>query len=135
MRIMLDTNILISAAFFRNVQMDETIEFITMRHDLILADVVIDEFIEVASYKKFDRVEAAKRFISKLPFTLFETPDISQIEGVTIRDESDYPILFTAIKSEVDIFITGDKDFLESSITTPVMMTISQFKSKYIQSE
>ena len=133
MRIMLDTNILISAAFFRNVQMDETIEFITMRHDLILADVVIDEFIEVASYKKFDRVEAAKRFISKLPFTLFETPDISQIEGVTIRDESDYPILFTAIKSEVDIFITGDKDFLESGIERPEIISHLDFWDKYLK--
>lgn len=44
-----------------------------------------------------------------------------------IRDESDYPILYTAILEDVDILITGDKDFLDIEIERPEILTPAQF--------
>ncbi|MBQ3585193.1 MAG: hypothetical protein II964_00635 [Synergistaceae bacterium] len=44
-----------------------------------------------------------------------------------IRDEKDRPLIRAAIREGVDIFITGDKDFLESGITTPQIMSASEF--------
>jgi predicted nucleic acid-binding protein len=69
MRIMLDTNILLSAALFPNERTDRIIEFIVKNHSLVLSDLVIEEFIEVAGYDKFKRVAEAKEFLKKLSFT------------------------------------------------------------------
>lgn len=48
-----------------------------------------------------------------------------------IRDENDYIILHTAIIEEVDILITGDKDFKAVNIEKPEICTPSEFLEKY----
>jgi len=48
-----------------------------------------------------------------------------------MRDEYDYPILSTAILEDVDILITGDKDFAVVDIDRPEILTPSQFLRKY----
>ena len=44
-----------------------------------------------------------------------------------IRDYCDRPILRAAIQAGADILLTGDKDFLDSGIKTPRVMTPAQF--------
>lgn len=44
-----------------------------------------------------------------------------------IRDVKDRPILRAAINAKADILLTGDKDFLESGLTTPKIMTPAGF--------
>ena len=44
-----------------------------------------------------------------------------------IRDIKDRPILRAAIHANVDILLTGDKDFLESGIKTPLILTPAEF--------
>jgi putative PIN family toxin of toxin-antitoxin system len=132
MRVMLDTNILISAGLFPNDRMDEIIDFIVRHHKLILPDLVIDEFLKVAAYDKFDRVQAAGAFLEQLTFSSFDTPEVTPVDGLTIRDDADYPILFSAVKANVDILITGDRDFLESDIASPRIMTLSEFASEFV---
>jgi predicted nucleic acid-binding protein len=44
-----------------------------------------------------------------------------------IRDVKDRPILRAARKAGVDILVTGDKDFTESSVTQPEIMTATRF--------
>ena len=48
------------------------------------------------------------------------------IEG-KVRDIKDRPILRAAINAGADILLTGDKDFLESGIEDPRVMTASEF--------
>ena len=43
----------------------------------------------------------------------------------------DYIILHTAIIEDVDVFITGDKDFFEVIIDRPEIMSVSDFLNKY----
>jgi hypothetical protein len=43
MRIMFDTNVLISAGLFPNEQINHLIEFIVTEHELVLSDVITDE--------------------------------------------------------------------------------------------
>ena len=134
MRIMLDTNILITTGLFPNITVNHFIEYIVSEHELVLSDLVIKEFIEVAGYEKFNRVSAAQEFLKKLKYYEFKTPDVKPIEGVSIRDDNDYPILFSAITAGVDLFITGDKDFLECSVDSPKIMTMAQFGKEFISS-
>lgn len=43
-----------------------------------------------------------------------------------IRDTADRPILRAAIIANADILLTGDKDFLESGIDHPQILTPAQ---------
>ncbi len=58
---------------------------------------------------------------------IVDTPERPVKEEKLIRDMMDRPILRSAIVSDVDIILTGDKDFLESGIDRPRMMTPSDF--------
>ena len=132
MRIMVDTNILLSASLFPNSRMDSIFEYIEREHILVISDLVIEEFIEVAGYPKFDKTEAAKEFLRKLSFDAYKTPKVVPLKGVSIRDNDDYDILFSAIKSKVDVFLTGDKDFLECDVESPKMMSLHQFEKNFL---
>ena len=44
-----------------------------------------------------------------------------------IRDVNDRPILRAAIEAKADVLLTGDKDFLESGVKKPAIMTPAEF--------
>jgi predicted nucleic acid-binding protein len=48
-----------------------------------------------------------------------------------MRDIYDYPILATAILEDIDVLITGDKDFAAVDIERPEILTPTEFLSKY----
>lgn len=48
-----------------------------------------------------------------------------------MRDTKDLPILVTAILESVDVFVTGDKDFLVLDIDMPDIVTMAEFSEKY----
>ena len=50
---------------------------------------------------------------------------------IKMRDEKDVPVLYSAIISDVDILITGDKDFNDVDVEKPEIMTVSEFLEKY----
>ena len=63
-----------------------------------------------------------------MPFELVYTPKEMDMSGFpTVRDAKDSPILATAILENVDVFITGDKDFLVLEPETPEIVTIAEF--------
>jgi hypothetical protein len=51
-----------------------------------------------------------------------------------IRDKKDYPILASAIIADVDVFITGDKDFGGLDLEHPEIMTIEVISKPSISS-
>lgn len=53
-------------------------------------------------------------------------PGVDHAEKL-IRDAKDQPILNAAIVYDVDVILTGDKDFLALDMERPKCMTISQF--------
>ena len=44
-----------------------------------------------------------------------------------VRDADDRPILRAAIAAKADVLLTGDKDFLESGLESPKIMTPAEF--------
>lgn len=48
-----------------------------------------------------------------------------------MRDVKDAPILATAIMESIDVFLTGDKDFLVVDIEIPEILTMKEFLEKY----
>ena len=48
-----------------------------------------------------------------------------------MRDVKDSPILATAIMESIDVFLTGDKDFLVLDVETPEILTMKEFLEQY----
>jgi predicted nucleic acid-binding protein len=68
---------------------------------------------------------------TELPYELVYTPSfIEKDKFPAIRDEYDYPILATVILENVDVLITGDKDFAEVDVDHPEILTPTIFLSK-----
>ncbi len=129
---MLDTNVLISMLFFPSAQFKRTLDYITRNHKLILSSFVIDELFAVTARKFPTKKYAIDSFLSNLSYELVYTPCHMQGNLFEIRDKNDYPVLYTAIVENIDIFITGDKDFLDIDIEMPEIMTPADFIEKFI---
>ena len=74
MRIMLDTNVLVSALLFPGQKMNSLIETITTNHQLVLSSFIVGELFDV-TYRKFpDKVATIDTLLSQLPYELVYTP-------------------------------------------------------------
>lgn len=132
MRIMLDTNILISIFVFKSKILNKVIETILLEHKLILSSFVVDELKRVVSRKFANKLRELDEFLTVLPYELVYTPEIMDESLFEIRDKMDYPVLYTAIIEDVDILVTGDKDFSEADVEKPEILTPSEFFEKYV---
>lgn len=131
MRVMLDTNILISMLFFPSEQFRWILDYITRNHRLVLSSFVIDELFAIAARKFPTKRHAVDAFLSDLAYELVYTPYNMQGNLFEIRDKNDYPVLYTAIIENIDIFITGDKDFLDVNVEIPEIMTPTDFVERF----
>ena len=60
------------------------------------------------------------------------TPKILDLEEFpVVRDAKDSPILATAILDNVDVFVTGDKDFLVLDVEMPDIVNMTEFLERY----
>lgn len=66
----------------------------------------------------------AEVLLAELAYELIPAVDHAQ---KLIRDAKDQPILNGAILSDVDVILTGDKDFLSLDLDRPKCMTPAQF--------
>ena len=132
MRIMVDTNILISAVVFRSEKMYAVMEYIVSNHELVLPTYVVDELRDVVKRKFPKVVKQLDEFLTKLSFTVAYTPNTTPSGLFEIRDVADAPILYTAIIEGIDVFVTGDKDFHAVEIEKPLIMTIADFQTTYM---
>ena len=130
MRVMLDTNILLSAMFFPGGLMDELMKKAAIENRLVLSSYVVDELFDVIRRKFPDQEKTADTFLSRIPYELVYTPR-QPVPGLfEIRDPDDYAVLYSAITEDVDIFVTGDKDFENLNLVEPEILTPAQFLAK-----
>lgn len=133
MRVMFDTNILVSAGLFRSSRLAALAERVSDEHTLVLSSQIIDELRMVMDMKFPHKKAACEAFLNKLSFEMVLTPRyVDPSIYPRIRDKSDYPILASAIIADVDVFITGDKDFLALDVERPEILAISQFAEQYM---
>lgn len=130
MRILLDTNILLSAALFPNgIAAKAYYKAVSYPHDGVVCDWSIDELRRVFNRKFPQRLGTLDRFLSlsATSFHIIPTPVESVADEAKIRDVKDRPILRAAQQAGVDLLLTGDKDFLESGVETPQILSPAQF--------
>lgn len=131
MRIMLDTNILISAFVFKSKKINELIKVLSNEHEIIICSYCVEEMKEVINKKFKVDGKTLETFLETFPFELVFSPTQLEEKKFEIRDEKDYIILYTAIIENVDILITGDKDFKDVEIEKPEILTCTEFLEKY----
>lgn len=131
MRVMLDTNILVSAFIFKSSKMNSLIEKLSKEHEIVIASYTIDELKELVKEKFNVEYKALDNFLSEFNYTLVYSPSEVEEKLFKIRDENDYIILHTAIIDDVDILITGDKDFKDVDIERPEIYAPSEFLEKF----
>lgn len=130
MRIMIDTNVLLSALVFKSTKLAQLIEYIIEKHTLVLCSYVIEEAYVVITRKSQKYKVALDRFLLNASFEMVYTPMDTTIAPV-VKDEKDIPVIVSAIASDVDVLITGDKDFANLAIDRPEVLTPSEFLNSY----
>ena len=116
--------------FFPSDQTRKLAQKLTDSHQIVVCDYVIEELQLVTSRKFPQKRKYLDRFFLELPFELVYTPKVLDLnEFPEMRDKKDSPILATAIMEDIDVFITGDKDFLVLDVDIPKILTITEFLS------
>ena len=95
MRIMIDTNILVSALLFPGETINAMMKKVTSEHTLVLSSFVVEELMDVTERKFPDKTKAVDTLLSQLPYELTYTPKQPDMELFEIRDIKDYPVLYT----------------------------------------
>ena len=130
MRVLIDTNVLISAALSASgVPYQAYVKAASYPNHGLICEQNVDEMKRVFNKKFPMRLAALDRFLSTALLTLELVPvpvdeDVSESQ---IRDVKDRPILRAALKAKADILVTGDKDFLESGLEHPEIMAPAEF--------
>lgn len=124
MKIFIDTNVLISGFVFGGKTGELLKTLIRSEHELILSDYVDAEFKEKLIEKWPDKAEKLYDMLHSISAFHF-VKSASETLG-TLRDKKDVPVLSDALFHNADILLSGDKDFLESNIENPQIMSPSE---------
>jgi putative PIN family toxin of toxin-antitoxin system len=134
MRILTDTNIIISAILFPNSIVARVWNYIIEHHYVIISKYSIGE-LKVVFQRKFpNSIGVLQHFLANIACEVVdaEQPDI---EIPLIRDKADLPILVAAIVTDADILLTGDKDFSDIPLDKPLVMTPSIFMKSFMEQD
>ena len=127
MRIMIDTNIIISAWLKPEGRIANLLKQLVAKHEICICTFSIEELQRVVERKFPQRRETLDTFLQEFSFELLYTPTALPENMPAIRDENDYPILVSAMAADVDILLTGDKDFTVVDLERPKIATPQDF--------
>lgn len=124
MRILVDTNVLFSALLFPHSKPAQALLRVADCHEMVLCDRNITELRSILERKAPKFLPDAEVLLAEMSYELI--PAIDYAEKL-MRDAKDQPILNAAIVSDIDVILTGDKDFLCLNLERPQCMTAAQF--------
>ena len=130
MRVLIDTNVLISAALCANgTPFQAYVKAASYPNHGLICEQNVDEMKRIFNKKFPQHLTALDKFLSVALLTLEVVPIPTQESAseTQIRDVNDRSILRAAIDAKADVLLTGDKDFLESDVKSPAIMTPAEF--------
>ena len=129
-RVMFDTNILVSAILnSRSTPAQAFRKAAEPPCQALICEQTLEELRRVFNRKFPHKIQSLDRFIL-IMLSIVEIVPMPLVKYVSedyIRDADDRPILRAAIKANADILISGDKDFLDSGVMNPRILTAAQF--------
>ena len=111
MKVFLDTNVLVSGFATRGLCAD-VIRLVLAEHELITADVVLNELKRVLKQKIQLPGERIQEILTFLESQTVQLKPISTSSN-PVRDEDDQWVLASALAAKADVLVTGDKDLLD----------------------
>jgi putative PIN family toxin of toxin-antitoxin system len=114
MRVVIDSNVIISASLIQNSTSAKVVRTIENLHIMIVSEAIIEEFSRTILKSKFDkyfkpldtRIEIISRYSNKAEWVVPE-------HNITIcRDPKDNKYLELALSGKADCIISGDSDLL-----------------------
>ena len=101
----------------------------TPPYNALVCEYSLIELRNVVNRKFLSRFHEYELFLKRtLPrVELVPVPKAVHPDEEHIRNIKDRPILRSAIHAKADILLSGDKDFLESGLTTPKIMSATDF--------
>lgn len=130
MRVLIDTNVLISAALNADgVPYQAYVKAASYPNHGLICEQNVDEKKRIFNKKFPKRLAALDKFLSiaLLTLELVPIPTDENMSESQIRDADDRPILRAAVEAKADVLLTGDKDFLESGLKNPIIITPAEF--------
>lgn len=130
MKVLIDTNVLISAALFPgSVPYSAYVKAVTSPNRGIICDQNVDELRRIFNRKWPGKIQAMETFlaVAMTVLTIVPTPEQEIMDEAKIWDVKDRTILRAAVFCQADILLTGDRDFLESEIGSPQIVTPAEF--------
>jgi uncharacterized protein len=112
MKIVVDTNVLVSAVI-KNNKPEKVIHEVIKTHEWLASPDILQEYQDVLSRKKFNLTKEMKQTWFNL---LSESVVLVNSEAFPVlpRDPADTKFLACAFTAEADFLVTGDNDFTEA---------------------
>ena len=130
MKVMLDTNVLISAFVFGGKVRNALKILFEADCEIYISEYVDAEFKRILQVKWGNRADKIYALYRSMDFIFCSST--SETFGY-LRDEKDIPVLSDAIYHDVDILLTGDKDFLEADIEMPQIISPSELLEYFLR--
>lgn len=133
MRILIDTNILFSAALFPDsAPAHAYLKAVTPPNVGVICRQNIEELRRTFNRKLPDRIQNLETFLAVAMMTLevVSVPVATHPDEALVRDANDRPILRAAIAANCDAILTGDKDLLEADLLRPAPLSAAEFLKK-----
>ena len=128
MKILTDTNILISALFYPDSKPANALYHAANNYELVLCDQNVTELRRIAKEKFSNKQADIDIFLAELSYEIIPAIESSQ---KLINDPEDAPILNAAIASNIDLIISGDKHFKSLNLAQPKTMTADEYLKIY----
>ena len=130
MRVLIDSNILISAAYSSgSVPHQAFKKAVEPPYQGLICEQSLEELRRVYNRKFPHKIHVFESFIAAAlaVVEVVPVPPSRHPDEDEIRDLDDRPIFRAAVKAGADIILSGDKDFTESTITKPKVMKAADF--------
>ncbi len=114
MRVVVDTNVLISFAIRPNQEFQRFFDFLAVHGTLLVSDETIGELLDVLSRDKFRKYIPAEQGTDYVEWYLGLSEKVSANERIqACRDPRDDKFLSLAVAGSADCIIAGDHDLLD----------------------
>lgn len=112
-RVVFDTNVIVSAMLFTSSVPRESIEIASSRGTILFSEALADELNIVLNQDRFDRYLSRRQRERFLELLVRESEFVEITESVQVcRDPKDDRILELAVNGDAAYIVTGDADLL-----------------------
>lgn len=133
LRIILDTNVLISGLLSSSSTSQKVFDIVTKEEILLISEITFTEIYQTLIRPKFDKYITLEKRLIFLTNLRQKAQVVDIIETINIcRDDKDNKFLELAVSGNANFIITGDQDLLVLNPFRNIeIMTINEFLTRF----